>query len=95
MVEQRKLLDVVSGKKNVSKASPGIRWSEKFEFGILSRAVHGSIVVNTANPNRCSPGSNPGRSSTNYIFLQRNWGVETMESGITNLRDGYVSLLLR
>ena len=53
-----------------------------------------STVVNTANPHRCSPGSNPQRSLTNYIFSQRNWRVETMGSRITSLRDGYVTWLL-
>ena len=53
------------------------------------------MVVNTANPHRCSPVSNLRRSLTNYIFSQWNWRVETMGSRITSLRDGYVSLLLR
>ena len=53
------------------------------------------MVVNTANPDRSSPGSNLQRSLTNYIFSQQNWRVETMGSRITSLRDGYVSLLLR
>ena len=53
------------------------------------------MVVNTADCHRCSPGSNPRKSLTDYIFSQRNWRVETMGSRITSLRDGYVSLLLR
>ena len=52
------------------------------------------MVVNTANTHRYSPGSNPRRSLTNYIFSQRNWRVETMGSRITSLRNGYVSLVL-
>ena len=85
VVGQRKLLDVVSGKRNVSKVSPGMGWQQYDGFGILNTGVHGSMVVNTASPHHCSPGSNPWRSLTNYIFSQRNWRVEAMRSRITSL----------
>ena len=53
------------------------------------------MMVNTTNPHRLSPGSNPRRSLINSIYLQWNWCVETMGSGITSSCDGDVSLLLR
>ena len=90
----RGAVGVVSGKRNVSKVSPGLGWYQYVGSGILGTAAHGSMMVNRTNPHRLSPGSNPRKSLINSIFSQRNWRVETMGNGITSLCDGDVSLLL-
>ena len=95
MVGQRKLLDLVSGIRNVSKISPGLGWYQYVGSGILSTTVHGSMVVNTANSHSSRPGSNSRRNLFNSIFSQRNWRVETMGGCMTSLCDGDVSLLMR
>ena len=95
MVGQRKLLDLVSGIRNVSKVSPILVRYQYIGSGILSTTVHGSMVVNTANPYRSSPGSKRKRNLINSSFSQRNWRAETMGSGITSLCDGDDSLLMR
>ena len=48
----RKLLGVVSGKRNVSKVTPGLGWYQYVDSGIFSTSIHGSMVVNTANSHR-------------------------------------------
>ena len=79
----------------MSKVSPILVRYQDIGSEILSTTVHGSMVVNTANPYRSSPGSNRRRNLINFSFSQRNLRVETMGSGITSLCDGDDSLLMR
>ena len=76
----------------MSKVSPILVRYQYIGSGILSTTVHGSMVVNTANPYRSSPGSKRQRNLINSSFSQRNWRAETMGSGITSLCDGDDSL---
>ena len=52
VVAQRKLFGVVTGKRNVSKVSPGLGWYQYLNSGILYTRVNDSMVVKTANSHR-------------------------------------------
>ena len=52
LVAQRKLFGVVTGKRNVSKVSPGLGWYQYLNSGILYTRVNDSMVVKTANSHR-------------------------------------------
>ena len=91
---QRKLFSVVTEKKNMSKVSPRLgRWQHS-KSGISLTMVNDGMVVKTSGSHRSSRGSSHRGSHIYSVFLQQNWGVGTMGSGITRLCDGDVSWLL-
>ena len=95
VVGQRKLFSVVTGKRNMSKVSPGLGWCQSSTSGICLTTVNDSMVVRKSNSHSWSPGSNPWRSQIYSVLSQWNWHVERMRSGITRLCNGEVSWFLQ
>ena len=78
VVAQRKLFSIVTGKRCMSKVSPGLGWYEQATSGICFLTVNDSMVVRS---HHCSLGSNPWRSQIYSVQSQQNWHVETMGGG--------------
>ena len=89
------MFSAVTGKRNMSKVSPGLGSYQEHNSGICHTTVNDSMVVKTSNSHRQSPGSNRWRNQTYSVLLQQSWRVETVGSGITRLCDGDVSWLLQ
>ena len=92
VVAQRKLFSIVTGKRCMSKVSPGLGWYEQATSGICFLTVNDSMVVRS---HHCSLGSNPWRSQIYSVQSQRNCNVETMGSGVTRLCNGDISWFLQ